>query len=168
MHVTTLNKQRYKTQVHSQSDVPEHTHPDPTATGVLFTDKRPDSALSGWIKERKTNEIKKDSQRSYSSLLSAPNGGWSVVQDSSAVLGESKTEIQYRPSRLSNNEYSCVCSGHQALKKDCLDYFKWGCMRYFLRVRSREGHQHRSWAMHCCGQGQQQMTNNISFSVCYT
>lgn len=45
-HVTTLNKQWYKTQVHSQNDAPENT-PRPLATGVLYTDKRADFALSG-------------------------------------------------------------------------------------------------------------------------
>lgn len=60
------------------------------AAGVLFKDKRIDSALSGSRKERKT-KLKKHSQHSYSSLLSAPDEVLSVVQDSSAVLGESKT-----------------------------------------------------------------------------
>lgn len=102
-HATTLNKQWYKTQVHSQSDSPEHT-PRPRSNWLYCTQiKRTDSALSGWRKENKSNQIKKHSQRSYSSPLSAPNEGWSVIQDSSAVLGESQTEIQYCASRLCSN-----------------------------------------------------------------
>lgn len=64
-----------------------HT-PRPLVTVVLCMDKEMDAALSVWSKERKTSTTKSDSQHSCSCLLSAPNEGWSVIQDSWVVLGE--------------------------------------------------------------------------------
>lgn len=93
-HVTSLNKQPYKTQVRSQSDVLEHT-PRPLTPWSLCTDKGPCLLSSGWLKKRKQIKRERHSLHSYSSRLSAPNEGWSAIQDSSAVLGKWKPEIQY-------------------------------------------------------------------------
>ena len=55
-HVTTLNKQD-KTQVHRQSDAPEHTL-RPLVTGVWYTDLKKKLALICQAEERKIKQIK--------------------------------------------------------------------------------------------------------------
>ena len=125
INTCTQTYQTIKTtkQVHWESDVPGHI-PNPPQLLVHY------AQIKGWIvlcwsEEKKANKIAKkhDSQHSYSSLLWAPNGGWSVIQDSSAALQGSMAEIQYRDSKLTYNLYQCNISRHrdfEVRRKICL------------------------------------------------